>query len=273
MIPRVLTIAGSDASGGAGQLADLKIFEEYGVFGIVSLTCIVAFDKDNSFIPEITNVDPKILKMQLDTAFSQTPLAAVKTGMIADCENIELVAQYLIEKQVQNIVVDPVMACKHNDEVQLSAIRQSMRNKMVPLATITTPNLLEAEYLSGLTIQNVEDMKEAAKIIVHDLHAKNVVIKGGARLAGDNAIDVFYDGQHFEILETPKIQDAYNHGAGCTFAAAITAGLAKGYTPLEATKLAKTFVYQAIQNSFKINENFQHIWHGAYNHAEERMNP
>lgn len=273
MYPRVLTIAGSDTTGGAGQLADLKIFEEYGVFGMVALTCIVALDKENDWTPEIHNIDSSLLAQQLDTAFFASPLSAIKTGMIADKDNIQLVHQYLTQYQPDNIVIDPVMACKRSDNMHLETIRDLIRHYLIPLATITTPNLVEAEYLTGMTIQSVEDMKEAARMIVHELGAQNVVIKGGHRLAGDKAIDVFYDGKEMTLLEEDKLVDVYNHGAGCTFAAAITAGLAKGLSPLEATTLAKEVVTAAIKKSFKVNDKMSHVWHGAYQHAEDRMTP
>lgn len=273
MYPRVLTIAGSDTTGGAGQLADLKTFEEYGVFGMVALTCIVSLDKTQDWTPDIHNIDTDLLKQQLDTAFFASPLAAVKTGMIGDAENIKVVGEYLRQFKPHNIVIDPVMACKRSDNMHLESIRELIKTELIPQATITTPNLIEAEYLTDMTIQTVEDMKAAADMIVHQLGAQAVVVKGGHRLPGDKAVDVFYDGHDFTLLEHEKLENTYNHGAGCTFAAAITAGLAKGYSPLEAVKQAKAFVTKAIERSFKVNDKMSHVWHGAYNEAENRMNP
>lgn len=270
MIPKVLTIAGSDASGGAGQLADLKTFEEYGVYGSVALTCIVTMDPDKEWLPSIHSIDIELLHQQLKTNFGGTPFSAIKTGMIDDIEKIQLIGKVLREEEIQNLVVDPVMVCKSDTEIALATMRDAFINELLPLATITTPNLVEAEQLAEMEIHSVDDMKVAAKKI-HSFGVKNVVIKGGHRLPGDEAIDVFYDGEEFTVLKTPKLTTNNNHGAGCTFAAAITAGLAKGNLPLTSVKQAKQFVYEAIRHGFKINPTVGHTWTGAYNQAEYRM--
>src|SRR5699024_6396483 len=148
---------------------------------------------------------------------------------------IKVIAKAIKEQQLENIVIDPVMVCKGEDEVLNPENAEALRDILTPLATVITPNLFEAGELSGLgKLTTLEDMKKAAEKI-HDLGAKNVVIKGGKALEGDKAIDLFYDGSEFTVLETEKISPAYNHGAGCTFAAAITAGLAQGLTVKEAT--------------------------------------
>lgn len=270
MIPKVLTIAGSDATGGAGQLADLKTFEEYGVFGSVTLTCIVTMDPQNQWMPTINSIDIELIDQQLKTNFGGTPFNAVKTGMIDSVEKVQFIGKILREQTVPNIVIDPVMICKSDTEMALSDIRNAFVNELLPIATITTPNLLEAEQLAEMEIHSLEDMKEAAKII-HSFGAQNVVIKGGNRLAGEMAIDFFYDGNDFTLLETPKLTTNNNHGAGCTFAAAITAGLAKGDLPIVAVKRAKKFVYEAIRHGFKVNPTVGHTWTGAFNQAEYRM--
>lgn len=270
MIPKVLTIAGSDASGGAGQLADLKTFQEYGVFGSVALTCIVTMDPNNNWVPSIHSIDIELIDQQLQTNLCGTPFDAIKTGMIDSTEKIQFIGKILSQQSVPNIVVDPVMVCKTNQGMELEDMAQAIIQYLLPLATITTPNLVEAELLSEMPIHNTDDMIQAAKII-HSFGPKNVVIKGGNRLEGDKAVDVFYDGEHIHILKNNKLSTNNNHGAGCTFAAAITAGLAKGFSPIEATKLAKDFVYEAILHGFKINPTTGHTWTGAYNEAQNRM--
>lgn len=146
-----------------------------------------------------------------------------------------------------------------------------MKELLLPVATITTPNLIEAGILSGLgELKSIADMKEAA-IKIQQLGPKNVVVKGGKRINGPVAVDVFYDGVSFTLLEAEKYPTDYNHGAGCTFAAAITAGLGKGYSVKEAVLLAKKFVAAAIKEGFEINPYLGHVWHGAYNQATKRM--
>lgn len=270
MIPKVLTIAGSDASGGAGQLADLKTFQEYGVFGSVVLTCIVTMDPDNNWAPAINSIDIELIDQQLKTNLAGTPFDAVKTGMIDSVEKIQFIGKVLSQQDIPNIVVDPVMVCKASQGMELEDMAQAMIQNLLPLATVTTPNLVEAEVLAEMSINSVDDMVQAAKII-HSFGPKNVVIKGGNRLEGNTAVDVFYDGETVHILENDKLTTNNNHGAGCTFAAAITAGLAKGYDPLTATKLAKNFVYEAIRHGFHVNPTTGHTWTGAYNTAQNRM--
>lgn len=269
MIPKVLTIAGTEASGGAGQLADLKVFQEYGVYGLVAMTCVVTMDPNKDFAPSIQELDTNLLKAQLDTAFVDQDIKALKTGMLVSLDKIKCVAEYIKNSKTQNIVIDPVMVCKQGDAN--FDIASAIADYLLPLATVATPNLIEAEALSGIVpIDSLDKMKEAAKII-HEKGAKNVVVKGGHRLPGKTAYDVFYDGVDFTILEAPMCEKNNNHGAGCTLAAAITAGLALDYTPLQAAQLAKKFVTAAVEHGFKANHFTGHVWHGAYNNAENRM--
>lgn len=271
MIKKTLTIAGSDSSGGAGIQADLKTFEEYGTFGFTAITSIVTMDPDENWSHTITPLEPQLVEKQLKTIFTGDPIAAMKTGMLGHTDTIAIARQYIDQFQVKNIVVDPVIACKGTTELLQPENVAAMRDLLLPVATITTPNLQEAGILSGLGIlHSLEDMEQAAKII-KSLGPKYVVIKGGKRLAGSEAIDLFYDGQNFTYLSGEKFYTEYNHGAGCTFAAAITAGIAQGKEILEAVTLAKEFVARAIENGVKINPYLGHVWHGAYNHADSRM--
>lgn len=272
MIKKVLTVAGSDSSGGAGIQADLKTFEEYGTFGFSALTSIVTMDPDENWSHLVTPIDPELVDKQLKTIFAGGPLDAMKTGMLGTIEAIEITRKYIDSFNMQNIVIDPVMACKGTSELLQPENVAAMTRLLLPKATITTPNLVEAGILSEMgDLTSIDQMKEAAKKI-RLLGPKNVVIKGGHRLQKEQAIDLFYDGNDFTVLEAELVSTDFNHGAGCTFAAAVTARLAKGYSVVDAVSLAKKFVQSAIKNGQKINPFLGHVWHGAYNQAENRMN-
>ena len=264
-VKRTLTIAGSDSSGGAGIQADLKTFAEYGTYGLSALTAIATMDPDNNWSHGVTTIDIPVIEAQLKTIFaSDQKIAAMKTGMLPNVDIINVVAKAIKDNHLENIVIDPVMVCKGEDEVLNPENADALRDVLTPLATVVTPNLFEAGELSGLgKLTTLEDMKKAA-IKIHELGAKNVVIKGGKALAGDKAIDLFYDGSKFTVLESEKISPAYNHGAGCTFAAAITAGLAQGLSVEEAILKAKDFVTEAIRSGFKYNQYIGSVFHSGY---------
>nr|MBO1354611.1 bifunctional hydroxymethylpyrimidine kinase/phosphomethylpyrimidine kinase [Enterococcus sp. DIV0212c] len=271
MIKKVLTVAGSDSSGGAGIQADLKTFEEYGTFGFSALTSIVTMNPDEGWSHLVTPIEPELVEKQLKTIFAGGALDAMKTGMLGTIEAIEITREYIDRFAMDNIVIDPVMACKGTSELLQPENVAAMTRLLLPKATITTPNLVEAGILSGMgDLTSIDQMKEAAKKIL-DLGPKNVVIKGGHRLNTEKATDLFYDGTDFTILENELFSTDYNHGAGCTFASAVTAGLAKDYSVIDAVALAKKFVAAAIKNGQKINPFLGHVWHGAYNHAQDRM--
>ena len=258
-----LTIAGSETSGACGMQADLKTFEEYGVYGLVALTSIVTMDPENGWAHDVYPIDLHLLKKQLKTALSGRKINAMKTGMLASLEVIELVRSTIDQHHLQNVVIDPVMVCKgENTPLNVDAAN-ALRDILLPVADITTPNLFEAGILSGLgTLKSVDDMKAAAQKI-NALGAKCVVVKGGRALPGDVATDVFFDGKEYLLLEKPKIQDASNNGAGCTFAAAVTAGLATGLSIPAAVVKAKAFVYAAIKHGFRFNQYIGQVYHGG----------
>lgn len=263
-LKKALTIAGSDSSGGAGLQADLKTFQELGVYGMTAVTSIVAMDPKNNWSHNVFPIETSVVEAQLDTILS-TGIDAMKTGMLGSVEIIELAAKKIKEYGLDKVVIDPVMVCKGTDEVLMPENTVAMRELLLPLATVVTPNLFEAWQLSGLgPITTVEEMQRAAGII-HDQGAKYVLIKGGTKLEGqDKAIDLVYDGQNFTILESEKIQTTYTHGAGCTTAAAITAELAKGKSVEEALETAKNFISAAIEHGWKLNEFVGPVMHGAY---------
>lgn len=260
---KTLTLAGSDSSGGAGIQADLKTFQEHNVYGMTALTSIVAMDP-NGWRHDVTPIDADIVAKQLNTILS-VGIDAMKTGMLGSVEIIELGAKKIDEYNLDKVVIDPVMVCKGEDEVLQPENTDAMRDLLLPRATIVTPNLFEAGQLAqNGPIRTIDDMKEAA-VRIHELGAKHVIIKGGKALQHDMAADLFYDGKHFILLEEEKIDTTYNHGAGCTFAAAITANLAKGKSVLEAVREAKKFVTAAIRHGWKLNEYVGPVMHGAYN--------
>lgn len=270
-IKKVLTVAGSDSSGGAGLQADLKTFEEYGTFGLSAITAIVTMDADNHWHHHVHPIASELVHEQLTTIFSGGSLDAMKTGMLGSVDTIKLVSNVIDKYDVKSVVIDPVMVCKGENELVQPENGQAMREYLLPRATIVTPNLFEASQLSGMAkVSTVADMKEAAKRII-ELGAEHVVIKGGKSLEDQNAIDLLYDGFEFTLYESEKIHTNHNHGAGCTFAAAIAAGLAKGLSVEAAVAKAKAFTAEGIRSGFAFNQFVGPVWHGAYNKADQRL--
>ncbi|UXR37675.1 bifunctional hydroxymethylpyrimidine kinase/phosphomethylpyrimidine kinase [Staphylococcus simulans] len=266
-LKKVLTIAGSDTSAGAGMQADLKTFQELDTYGMVALAAIVTMDKE-TWSHDVTPIPFDVFNKQLETAISIGP-DAVKTGMLGTEEVIKRAGEAFEESGAKYFVVDPVMVCKGEDEVLNPGNTDAMIKYLLPKATVTTPNLFEAGQLSGLgTLKSIDDMKEAAKII-YDQGAQNVVIKGGKALDQEKSYDLYYDGDKFYQLTTDMFQQSYNHGAGCTFAAATTANLANGQSPKDAVVNAKAFVASAIKNGWKMNDFVGPVDHGAYNRIEK----
>lgn len=253
-IPKVITVAGSDSSGGAGIQADLKTFQERGVYGMTALTTIVAMDPDQEWGHLVFPVELNTVKQQMKTILKGIGVDALKTGMLGSVEIIEHVAKQIDAYQIPRVVIDPVMVCKGTDEVLHPETAVAIRELLVPRATIVTPNLFEAWQLSGQgPIRTVDEMKTAAAKI-HELGASYVLIKGGTKLPHEKAIDLLYDGQNYELFESERIETSYIHGAGCTFAAAITAELAKGEEVRAAIQSAKEFTTTAIQHGFPLNQ-------------------
>ncbi|UXS75331.1 bifunctional hydroxymethylpyrimidine kinase/phosphomethylpyrimidine kinase [Staphylococcus chromogenes] len=266
-LKKVLTIAGSDTSAGAGMQADLKTFQEHDTYGMVALAAIVTMDKA-TWSHDVTPIPFDVFNKQLETVISIGP-DAVKTGMLGTEEVIKRAGEAFTESGAKHFVVDPVMVCKGEDEVLNPGNTDAMIQYLLPKATVVTPNLFEAGQLSGLgTLKSMDDMKKAAEII-HQQGAQHVVIKGGKALDQDKSYDLYYDGQTFYQLTTDMFQQSYNHGAGCTFAAATTANLANGLTPKDAVINAKAFVASAIKNGWKMNDFVGPVDHGAANHIEK----
>ncbi|WP_314193644.1 hydroxymethylpyrimidine/phosphomethylpyrimidine kinase [uncultured Arthrobacter sp.] len=266
----VLTVAGSEATGGAGAQADLKTFQELGVFGIASLTCIVSFDPRNDWNHRFVPVDQEVIAHQLEAttaaygAASGAPsvLDTVKVGMLGSPATISTVATALASGAFSNVVLDPVLICKGQEPGHALDTDQALKAQTLPLATFVTPNHFEAESLSGLEITDVESLKAAA-VRIHELSGAAVLAKGGVGLSGPDAVDVFYDGDTLEVLTAPKVGEVAVSGAGCSLAAAVTAELAKGATPLEAARTAKDFVTAGIRNRVASGAPFDALWQGG----------
>jgi pyridoxine kinase len=261
-LKKTLTIAGSDTSGGAGIQADLKTFQEHGTYGMNALTVIVTMDPENGWSHGIHPIALDTLDAQLTTAFS-TGIDALKTGMLPTVDIIEMAGKAIAESGIKDVVIDPVMACKGEDEVLFPENVDAMIKYLLPNAKVVTPNLVEAGQLSGEgTLHTVEDMQAAAEKI-HAHGAEFVVIKGGKQLKHEKAADLLFDGKTHYLLTSEKTDTTYNHGAGCTFAAAITANLANGQSVKDAVLNAKIFVATAIQHGWKLNEYVGPVMHGA----------
>jgi pyridoxine kinase len=266
---KIATIAGSDASGGAGLEADLKTFEEYGLYGMAAVTLIATMDPDNNWAHKVFPLDENALRSQLETIFKGFGVSAATSGMLGAFYAVDLAREFLDKYKIKNYVLDPVMVCKGAGEALNPELNATVEQKLLPLAEVVTPNLFEAEQLSGLReITGLSQMKEAAKII-HGKGAKHVFIKGGAKLketlAANKATDLFFDGSQFEILEEELVKSLWNHGAGCTTSAAIAAGLARGLSVLDAVVLAKKFITASLKAGFALNK-----WVGPGNPSDWR---
>lgn len=259
-----LTIAGSEATGGAGAQADLKTFQELGTYGIVALTCIVSFDPKDSWNHRFVPVDQQVIADQLEAIQTcyEGQLSTVKLGMMGSPATINTVATALKSQQWDNVLLDPVLICKGQEPGHALDTDEALKANLLPLATYVTPNHFEAEQLSGMSISSEEDLIAAAKKI-HEISGAAVLAKGGVRIAGEDAVDVFYDGTTLEVLREKKVGEVAVSGAGCSLAAAVTAELAKGATPLEAARTAKAFVTEGIRNRVSGKTPFDALWQGG----------
>lgn len=251
-IPKTLTIAGSDTSGGAGIQADLKTFQELGVYGMTVLTTVVAMEPE-TWDHQVFPVELSVVEAQLRTVLDGIGFDAMKTGMLGSVDIIELVAKHIRRSGLPQIVIDPVMVCKGTDEVLQPENTEAMIEFLLPGADLVTPNLFEASQLakSG-PIRSKEKMEEAAAAI-HDHGAKHVLIKDRGVINPGKAMDLLYDGKNYEWFEADVVGSGYTHGAGCTTSAAITAGLARGLSVKDAVREGKAFVTKAIAGGFPLN--------------------
>jgi hydroxymethylpyrimidine/phosphomethylpyrimidine kinase len=255
-VPSALTIAGSDSGGGAGIQADLKTFAALGVYGTSALTAITA--QNTVAVTAVHEIPTDVIAAQIEAVISDIGTDAVKTGMLSSSAIVAVVARELHRHRVERLVVDPVMVAKSGDSLLRQEAVASLRTQLLPLALVVTPNIPEAEVLTGMAIVSQEDMRRAAQRIV-GLGARSVVIKGG-HLEGP-ATDLFYDGSCFQEFTAPRIDTVNTHGTGCTFASAVAAGLARDMSILEAVAQAKEYVTEAIRRSFSIGRGHEPLNH------------
>jgi hydroxymethylpyrimidine/phosphomethylpyrimidine kinase len=252
-----LTIAGSDSGGGAGIQADLKTFAALGVFGTSAITAITA--QNTRGVAAVDVLRPEMVYAQVKSVAEDFEVGAAKTGMLADAKIIEAVVRAVADFKILRLVVDTVMVSKSGHRLLAAEAETALRGLLLPIATLITPNLPEAEVLLGEKITNVETMREAAKKL-HRLGAKHVLLKGG-HLDGNQSTDVFYDGKEIVLLEGQRIATTSTHGTGCTLSAAITAHLALGKSVLEACRAAKAYLTGAIRHAVPLGGG-----HGPVNH-------
>jgi hydroxymethylpyrimidine/phosphomethylpyrimidine kinase len=246
---RILTIAGSDSGGGAGIQADLKAITLLGGYGMSALTALTA--QNTVGVQAIYEIPPPFVETQIDSVLSDIGADAIKTGMLSNGEIIEVVAKKVKQYKIEKVVVDPVMVAKSGDPLLRKDGQVALMNRLIPLAMVVTPNLLEASVLAGLKVRSIAEMRKAAHRI-YELGAKHVVVKGG-HLKG-RAIDLLYDGKKYEEIESPRIETRNTHGTGCTFASAIATLLARGEAVPEAVRKAKVFITMAIQSGLNLGK-------------------
>ena len=244
MPPIALTIAGSDPSGGAGIQADLKTFHQFGVYGEAVITLLTV--QNTLRVSRVEVVSPSLLTGQLDAVLEDIPPNAAKTGALGSAEIVMAVAD-AARRFTFPLVVDPVMVSKHGQPLLPAEAATALREQLIPAATLITPNVPEAEALTGIAIRNLEDMRLAA-CRLRETGAKAVLIKGG-HLGGAESTDLFFDGALWREFPAPRLETRHTHGTGCTYSAAITAGLALGMTPVDAVARAREFIQQAIRTN------------------------
>jgi hydroxymethylpyrimidine/phosphomethylpyrimidine kinase len=254
--PKAMTIAGSDSGGGAGIQADLKTFAALGVYGTSAITAVTAQNTRGVFA--VAEVPEEVVALQIDVVLEDIGADAIKTGMLSSASIVRTVADRLEAWGVPSLVVDPVMVAKGGKPLLQQAAVAAVKEKLLPLALVVTPNAPEAEVLAGMTIDSPETAREAARAIA-ELGPRYVVVKGG-HLSGD-ATDVVFDGIGFTELRAERIPTRNTHGTGCSFASAIAAFLARGLPPLEAIGEAKRWLTGAIRESYAIGDGHSPVNH------------
>jgi hydroxymethylpyrimidine/phosphomethylpyrimidine kinase len=245
---QVLTIAGSDSGGGAGIQADIKAMSANGVFAMSAITAITAQNTEE--VTDVFELPLSIIAAQIDAVFDDFDVAAVKTGMLSSAEIVKVVAKLLKPQNVTNLAVDPVMIAKSGHRLLKPDAVEALMHELIPLALVVTPNIHEAQQLSGIEIKTLNDARRAAKII-HRLGCRHVLIKGG-HLLEEQATDLLYDGRFFELFKSDFIDTPHTHGTGCTFASAIAAHLALGKPLTQAVTAAKAYLTEAIRHGLSI---------------------
>ena len=254
-----LTIAGSDSGGGAGIQADLKTFAALGVYGTSAITAITA--QNTVGVTAALALQADLVTAQIEAVASDLHVSATKTGMLASAAIVEAVAAAITDLQLPLVVVDPVMVAKSGDRLMDEDALTAIRGELLKRAFVVTPNIPEAEVLSGRAIGSLDDARDAA-VRIQKFGASAVVIKGG-HATGDELVDLLFDGHAFHEFRTARIDTRNTHGTGCTFAAALAARLALGAPLVEAVLQAQTYVAGAIRHGLAIGRGhgpLDHFW-------------
>ena len=251
-----MTIAGSDSGGGAGIQADLKTFQALGVYGASTLTAITA--QNTLGVSAVHEIPVDVIAAQIDAVMDDIGVDAAKTGMLSSAAIISTVAERVRHWQISRLVVDPVMVAKSGDRLLREDAVQALIEELLPLALILTPNLPEAEVLAGRPLTTDVAIREAARQIL-EMGPRAVVMKGGHRTGP--ATDLLFDGHDFHAVESERFDTPNTHGTGCTFSAAIAAGLARGLSVLDAVGEAKHYVTEAIRNSIPLGHGHGPVMH------------
>jgi hydroxymethylpyrimidine/phosphomethylpyrimidine kinase len=255
-IRKALTIAGSDSGAGAGIQADLKTFAALGVYGASAITAITA--QNTVGVTRVLAMTPDLVAAQIDAVLDDIGAHALKTGMLANAAIIKAVAEKIHEHRLKNLVVDPVMVATSGDLLIEKSAVAALRSLLIPLAAVITPNIPEAEEVTGMELRATKDIEEAARRIVA-MGARAVVIKGGHRKGP--AVDLFFDRKQFREFTAARVRTKNTHGTGCTFSAAIAAYLARGETLEKAVLLAKRYITRAIQAGFTVGRGHSPVHH------------
>lgn len=264
-VKKALTIAGSDSGGGAGIQADLKTFQELGVFGMSALTAVTA--QNTLGVQAVFPMTADAISQQICSIGEDMGTDAIKTGMLFSAEIIHAVSNEIIRYGWENVVVDPVMIAKGGASLLQTEAVTALKEYLLPLSFVVTPNIPEAEVLVGMTITTLEDKKEAAKRLI-DMGTKHVILKGGHDEQTTESMDILYDGRDFQYFTSKRVLTKNTHGTGCTFSAAIAAGLANGLSIQHAAALAKEFIQAAIENDLGIGSGHGPTNHWAYNRGK-----
>lgn len=256
--PRVLTIAGSDSGGGAGIQADLKTMLALGVHGMSVITAVTA--QNSLGVQGYWELPVEAVRAQLASVLTDIGVDAIKTGMLASAALVETVADALRGVNAP-IVVDPVACSKHGDPLLAPDAVDALRERLLPLATVVTPNLPEVELLTGVAVHNRADMELAAKA-TKELGASWVLVKGGHLLADENSTDLLYGGERPHWIDTKRIDTVHTHGTGCTLASAIASYIALGRDVDDAVVHAKSYVTEAIKHGFALGGGIGPVDHG-----------
>lgn len=249
IVPVALTIAGSDSGGGAGIQADLRTFAFHKVHGTSAITCITA--QNTQGVNRVDALSPTAVLAQINAVVEDIGVQAVKTGMLLNQDIIAAVAERA--RELPNLVIDPVMVSRIGAQLIDDAAIATLKEVLVPLATILTPNRYEAQILSGMEIDSLEDMQEAARRIFK-LGPRAVLVKGGSMTDWLRGVDVFYAGDRPEVLQTSTVNTTDTHGTGCTLSAAIAANLATGQDLYDAVSHAKDYVTNALHYALRIGQ-------------------